>query len=127
VPQRTHDTVTRNRWPTDRRGRQRLRFGQASRQDSGTQTGFGTRDRHGARTKDQGDPARGGWGHDTLMGKDVDIRDDARLGDIQALKIDMSSGGIGAAGLSHAGVIGRGEKLRPAPPPRHHRPRAPSP
>ena len=47
---------------------------------------------------------------DTLIGNDVDNRDDEDLGDIEEIMLDMQIGEVAYAVLSYGGFLGIGEK-----------------
>lgn len=54
-------------------------------------------------------------GANTLIGNDVYNRQEEDLGDIKEIMLDMESGKIAYAVLSHGGVLGVGEKLFAVP------------
>jgi len=54
-------------------------------------------------------------GADTLVGNDVYNQEDAKLGDIKEIMLDMRSGKVGYAVLVFGGFLGMGEKLFAVP------------
>lgn len=54
-------------------------------------------------------------GASTLIGNDVYNRQEEDLGDIKEIMLDMESGKIAYAVLSHGGILGVGEKLFAVP------------
>ncbi len=54
-------------------------------------------------------------GANTLIGNDVYNRQEEDLGDIKEIMLDMESGKIAYAVLSHGGILGVGEKLFAVP------------
>lgn len=67
------------------------------------------------KSRTDGGPGPGLMGANTLDGNDVFNRKDEDLGDIKEIMIDMGTGRVAYAVLSHGGFMGIGDKLFAVP------------
>ena len=67
------------------------------------------------KSRSNGGPGPGLMGANTLDGNDVFNRQDEDLGDIKEIMLDMGTGRVAYAVLSHGGFLGMGDKLFAVP------------
>lgn len=77
--------------------------------------GYADRDKYGIYTRSSSGPGPALMGADTLIGDSVVNGQEANLGEIKEIMLDMRTGKVGYAVLSFGGFLGIGEKLFAVP------------